>query len=135
GDRRIAIGPKNPERDTELRSRLKQLVAKRMRFGYRRLTVLLAREGMAANHKRVYRLYREERLAMRIRQRRRLRWNGMVTKPAAVRPNQTWSIDFVNDGVSSGKVIRILTLVDEYTRECPAVEVDTLLGGLLVRLV
>ena len=113
GDRRIAIGPKNPERDTELRSRLKQLVAKRMRFGYRRLTVLLAREGMAANHKRVYRLYREERLAMRVPQRRRLRWNGMVTKPAAVRPNQTWSIDFVNDCVSSGKVIRILTLVDE----------------------
>ena len=62
GDRRIAIGPKNPERDTELRSRLKHLAAKRMRFGYRRLTVLLAREGMAANHKRVYRLYREERL-------------------------------------------------------------------------
>src|SRR5205823_13498119 len=99
GDRRIAIGPKNPERDTELRSRLKQLVAKRMRFGYRRLTVLLAREGMAANHKRVYRLYREERLAMRIRQRRRLRWSGMETKPAAMKPNQQWSIDFVSDRV------------------------------------
>ena len=127
--------PKSRERDTELRTRLKQLAAKRMRFGYRRLTVLLAREGMAANHKRVYRLYREERLAMRIPQRRRLRWNGMVTKPAAVRPNQTWSIDFVNDCVSSGKVIRILTLVDEYTRECPALEVDTCLGGLRVRRV
>ena len=126
---------KKPNRDTELRGRLKELAAKRMRFGYRRLTVLLAREGIAANHKRVYRLYREERLAMRIRQRRRLRWSGMETKPTAVRPNQKWSMDFVTDCVSGSKVIRILTLVDEYTRECPALEVDTSLGGLRVRRV
>src|SRR5437868_4719241 len=58
--------------------RLKELAAKRMRFGYRRLTAMLVREGMPANHKRVYRLYREEGLAMRIRQRRRIRWNGAV---------------------------------------------------------
>ena len=126
---------KKPDRDTELRGRLKELAAKRMRFGYRRLTVLLAREGIAANHKRGYRLYREERLAMRIRQRRRLRWSGMETKPTAVRPNQKWSMDFVSDCVSGSKVIRILTLVDEYTRECPALEVDTSLGGLRVRRV
>jgi len=127
--------PKNPERDAELRSRLKQLAAKRMRFGYRRLTVLLAREGIAANHKRVYRLYREERLAMRVRLRRRIRWNGTVAKVAADRPNQRWSLDFVSDCVSSGKVIRILTMVDDCTRECPALEVDTCLGSLRVRRV
>src|SRR5438309_10930286 len=63
------------ERDSELRARLKKLAAKRMRFGYRRLTAMLVREGMPTNHKRVYRLYREEGLAMRIRQRRR-RWCG-----------------------------------------------------------
>ena len=69
-------------RDEVLRTRLKELAAKRMRFGYRRLTAMLAREGRSANHKRVYRLYRE-RLAMRIRQRRPICWNGAVVKPAA----------------------------------------------------
>ena len=103
-----------------------------MRFGYRRLTAMLVREGMAVNHKRVYRLYREEGLAMRIRQRRRIRWNGAITSPAAAKPNERWSMDFVSDCVSTGKVIRMLTVVDDCTRECPAIEVDTSLGGLRV---
>jgi putative transposase len=123
------------ERDTALRTRLKELAAQRMRFGYRRLTAMLAREGMPANHKRVYRLYGEEGLTMRIRQRRRIRWNGGVVKSAASQPNQRWSMDFVSDCVSTGKVIRRLTIVDDYTRECPAIEVDTSLGGLRVRRV
>ena len=87
------------------------------------------------NHKRVFRLYRGEELAMRIRQRRRIRWNGAVTNPAATRPNQRWSIDFVSDCMSRGRVIRMLTLVDDCTPECPAIEVDTSLGGLRVRRV
>jgi putative transposase len=120
------------ERDRALRVQLKELAAKRMRFGYRRLTVLLVRAGMAVNHKRVYRLYREEGLAMRIRQRRRIRWNGVTVSPAATRPNERWSMDFVCDCVSTGQVIRMLTVVDDYTRECPAIEVDTSLGGLRV---
>ena len=95
------------ERDAELRARLKELAAKRMRFGYRRLRAMLVREGTSANHKRVYRLYREEGLAMRIRQRRRIRWSGAVARPAASRANQRWSIDFVSDCVSTGKVIRM----------------------------
>jgi len=123
------------ERDTRLRERLKELAAKRMRFGYRRLTVLLVREGITANHKRVYRLYREEGLAMRIRQRRRIRWTGAVSGPVVTRANQRWSIDFVSDCVSTGRVIRMLTVVDDCTRECPAIEVDTSLGGLRVRRV
>src|SRR5881396_2036019 len=123
------------ERDSELRTRLKELAAKRMRFGYRRLTAMLVREGIPANHKRVYRLYREEGLAMRIRQRRRIHWKGVGTRPAATRPNERWSMDFVSDCVSTGKVIRMLTIVDDCTRECPAIEVDTSLGGLRVRRV
>jgi putative transposase len=123
------------ERDSTLRARLKELAAKRMRFGYRRLTALLVREGMAVNHKRIYRLYREEGLAMRIRQRRRIGWSGMATSPVTTKPNQRWSIDFVSDCVSTGKVIRMLTVVDDYTRECPAIEADTSLGGLRVRRV
>jgi putative transposase len=122
-------------RDNTLRMRLKELAAKRMRFGYRRLTALLMREGVAANHKRVYRLYREEGLAMRIRQRRRIRWSGVAASPRASRRNQRWSMDFVSDCVSTGKVIRMLTIVDDCTRECPAIEVDTSLGGLRVRRV
>src|SRR5579883_1449956 len=82
------------DRDEVLRMRLKELAARRMRFGYRRLTAMLLREGTPANHKRVYRLYREEGLAMRIRQRRRIRWTGAVSNPVATRPNQRWSIDF-----------------------------------------
>ena len=123
------------ERDDALRTRLKELAAQRMRFGYRRLTAMLLREGTPANHKRVYRLYREEGLAMRIRQRRRICWNGAVARPAATRPNERWSMDFVSDCVSSGKVIRMLTIVDDCTRECPVIEVDTSLGGLRVRRV
>jgi len=106
-----------------------------MRFGYRRLTAMLVQAGMAANHKRVYRLYREEGLAMRIRQRRRIPWNGVPARPAATKPNQRWSMDFVHDCVSGGKVIRMLTVVDDCTRECPAIEVDSSLGGLRVRSV
>ncbi|HEV2716788.1 MAG TPA: IS3 family transposase [Terriglobales bacterium] len=123
------------ERDGALRTRLKELAAKRMRFGYRRLTAMLMREGMPANHKRVYRLYREEGLAMRIRQRRRIRWTGAVSSPVSTRPNERWSMDFVSDCVSTGRVIRMLTVVDECTRECPVIEVDTALGGLRVRRV
>jgi putative transposase len=123
------------ERDAALRERLKELAGKRMRFGYRRLTAMLVREGIAANHKRVYRLYREEGLAMRIRHRRRIRWTGAVSSAIATRANERWSIDFVSDCVSTGRVIRMLTVVDDCTRECPAIEVDTSLGGLRVRRV
>ena len=120
------------EKDKAMRERLKALAAQRMRFGYRRLTKMLAREGMGANHKRVYRLYCEERLALRLRVRRRIRWSGTANRPGAERPNERWSMDFVSDGLSNGKVIRMLRLVDDYTRECLAVEVDTSLGGLRV---
>src|SRR5260370_25694600 len=96
---------------------------------------MVGREGKAGTQKGVYRLDGEEGLAMRIRQRRRMRWSGVVTRPAATRPNQRWSMDFVSDCVSTGKVIRMLTLVDDCTRECPAIEVDTSLGGLRVRRV
>src|SRR6202007_1778005 len=74
-------------------------------------------------------------MAMRSRQRRRMRWTSAVSSAAATRANQRWSIDFVSDCVSTGRVIRIFTVVDDCTRECPAIEVDTSLGGLRVRRV
>src|SRR5437667_12689415 len=99
-----------------------------MRFGYRRLTAMLVREGMPTNHKRVYRLYRVEGLAMRIRQRRRIRWRGAVTSSAATRPNERWAMEFVSDCVANGRGSGMLTIVDGGTREGPAIEVDTSLG-------
>src|SRR5205814_9653610 len=90
------------ERDSELRARLKKLAAKRMRFGYRRLRAMLVREGMPTNHKRVYRLYREEGLATRIRQRRRIRWRGAVTSAAATRPHEPASLCLVRVRVAAG---------------------------------
>ena len=125
---------RRPGRDRELRQRLRELAAQRMRFGYRRLAAMLAREGTYVNHKKVFRLYREEGLAMRARHRRRLRWSGDTVK-AAQRRNHRWSLDFVSDCLATGRVIRALTVVDDYTRECPAIEVDTSLGGMRVRRV
>ena len=85
-----AIDVEGKRSDMSLRARLKELAAKRMRFGYRRPTAMLVREGAAVNHKRVYRLYRQECLAMRIGQRRRIGWVGPASKPAARRPNEKW---------------------------------------------
>lgn len=123
------------EREMSLRQRLRSLALERPRFGYRRLGALLAQEGQKANHKCVYRLYRAEGLVVRRRRRKRLaRGTG---SPGALpqRSNQRWSMDFVSDCTAGGRKIRALTLVDDYTRECLAIEVDTSLGGVRVRRV
>ena len=120
------------ERDEALRARLKELAAQRMRFGYRRLTAMLAREGIPANHKRVLPtvLRRRTSDANSAAQADPLEWEG--AKPAAKRRNERWSMDVVSDYISTGSVVRTLTLVDDHTRECPVIEVDTSLGGLRV---
>ena len=116
----------------ELRQRLCTLAAERRRFGYRRLWVLLRREGFGVNHKRVYRLYREEGLAVWRRERKRMASVARVSMPAPERPNQRWSMDFVADALANGRRIRVLTVMDDFTRECLATEVDTSLPGLRV---
>jgi len=103
---------------TELRLRLRDLAASRVRYGYRRLTVLLRREGWHVNTKRIYRLYREEGLQVRIKQRGKRASHARVPLPAAERPNQRWSMDFVSDQLAEGRWFRILTVIDQYTREC-----------------
>jgi len=92
----------------------------------------LRRAGVLINHKRVQRLYREEGLALRHRRRRKRACTLRVPMPAAARPNHRWSMDFVSDVLATGRRIRVLTVVDDYTRECPAIEVDTSLNGLRV---
>ncbi|MFQ5861400.1 MAG: IS3 family transposase [Dehalococcoidia bacterium] len=116
----------------ELRQRLRELAAERRRYGYRRLTVLLRREGFLVNHKRVYRLYSEEGLLVRRRKRKKTAGVERVMPALPGRRNQRWSMDFLLDGLADGRRLRILTLVDDYSRECLAIEVDTSLPGLRV---
>jgi putative transposase len=118
--------------DAALRAELVGLAAQRRRFGYRRLTVLLCRGGLRVNHKKVYRLYREEGLAVRRRKRRKLAAGARIVLAAPTQPNQRWSMDFMGDSLATGRTFRILNLVDDYSREAIATEVDTSLPGLRV---
>ena len=117
---------------TELTARLRQLASERPRFGYRRLHALLRREGEKANRKVVYRLYRAEGLAVRRRTRRKLRVARPEPVAAIERANQRWSMDFVHDYLADGRRLRTLNVVDAYTRECLAIEVDTSLPAARV---
>ena len=102
----------------ELRLRLRDLAAARVRYGYRRLHVLLRREGWPVNHKRTYRLYAEEGLSIRAKVPRRKRaWRYRVGRLGAAAPNEVWSMDFVSDQLFDGRPIRILAVLDAYTRE------------------
>jgi len=101
----------------------------RPRFGYRRIHVLLRRGGWRVNHKRVYRLYRAEGLAVRRRRRKRMALGLRTVLPPASRRNERWSMDFTLDTMATGRRFRTLNIVDEFTRECLAIEVDTSIGG------
>jgi putative transposase len=113
---------RRPARDA-LRERLKALAGERPRWGYKRLHVLLRREGHAVNHKLVYRLYRAEQLFVRRRRRKRVAGpRAPITRPT--RPNERWGMDFIQDAFVEGRRFRCLTMVDEFTRECPSITVD-----------
>ena len=114
---------------TALRLRLRDLAATRVRYGYRRLHVLLRREGWPVNHKRVYRLYREEGLALRIKRRRKRVSGPRVLPPPAHRPQERWSMDFLTDALANGQRFRVLTIVDTVSRVSPAIEVGVSLTG------
>jgi putative transposase len=118
--------------DAAIRVRLRELASQRRRFGYRRLHILLTREGLVMNHKKLRRLYHEERLQVRRRsgRKRALGTRAPIALPQA--PNQRWSVDFVSDAFSDGRRFRILAIVDDFTRECLALVADTSLPGLRV---
>jgi putative transposase len=118
--------------DGLLRERLRALAHERRRFGYRRLCVLLRREGHPVNRKRVYRLYREERLMVRRRGGRKRALGGRAPIPLPIGPNQRWSLDFVHDQMTDGRRFRILAVVDDCTRECLALVADTSISGTRV---
>ncbi len=130
----IGLAPKvyryrRSEDDGVLRTRLKALAAQRRRFGYRRLHLLLRREGFTVNHKKLFRIYREERLVVRKRGGRK---RALGTRAPAAVPqgrNQRWSLDFVSDTFADGRRFRMLAIVDDFTRQCLALVADTSLSG------
>lgn len=115
-----------------IRVRLRALAEERPRFGYRRLTIMLRREGLLVNHKRVYRLYRLDGLQVRRKKRKRIarRRRRDIVTPA--RPNERWSMDFMCDQLADGRRFRTLNVVDDFTREALAIEVGTSLSGAVV---
>ncbi|WHO75878.1 IS3 family transposase [Rhizobium sp. BT03] len=118
--------------DHELRERMKALAHERRRFGYRRIHVLLRREGHLVNHKRLFRLYREEKLTVRKRGGRKRAIGTRAPMLVPMVANDRWSLDFVSDQFTDGRRLRILTVVDDCTRECLALVADTSLSGLRV---
>jgi len=115
--------------DAQLPERLKAIAAERRRFGYRRLGLMLRREGIVVNHKRVYRVYRELGLQLRARRKRGVRYVRGNDIKLATAPNERWSIDFVHDRLATGRSFRVLTVIDDYSRECIALEVDFSFSG------
>lgn len=118
--------------DTELRSRLRELANQRRRFGYRRLFILLRREGEPSGINRIYRLYREEGLMVRKRRGRRKALGTRAPILVEARSNARWSLDFVHDQLANGRRFRILNIVDDVTRECLGAVPDVSISGVRV---
>ena len=120
--------------DSALIKRMRELAVEHPRFGYRRIHVLLKREGFKVNLKCVYRLWKQENLSLPSKRPRKPRAKGGVgLVPKAEKPNQVWTYDFVFDQSLSGRSLKMLTLIDEYTRECLAVEVGISITSERVR--
>ena len=119
----------------DLRERICEIAAAKRRYGYRRVHIMLRREGWAVNRKLTYRLYREAGLAVRRRKRKRIGPFERKPLPKPEAANQSWSMDFVSDGLADGRRLRCLTIVDDCTRECVAIEVDTSITGTRVKAV
>jgi len=124
---------RRPPQDA-LRRRLRELAASRVRFGYRRLTVLLRREGWRVNPKRIYRLYTEDGLTVRTKLRKKLARRSRVVSAKATRPGQKWSMDFMSARFIDGRWFRVLTVIDQFTRECLVLVADRALNGHKVAL-
>lgn len=118
------------ELDAPLRARMRELPAQYRRYGYLRLHVWLRQEGLVINRKRTYRVYRAEGLSVRKRLRKRLPQRERLPITVPDRPNRRWSLDFVSDQLWTGRRFRALCVVDDCTKECPAILVDFSISGL-----
>lgn len=118
--------------DAPIRTRLRELAAEKRRYGYRRLHVLLRREGVLVNHKCVERIYRDEGLSLRRKKRKRACSVARIPAPRPERPDEVWCLDFVHDQLWWGRRLRTLNVLDVCTREALGIEVDTSLSGVRV---
>lgn len=118
--------------DAELRAAIRRIARKRRRFGYRRIHVMLAREGWHVNHKKLKRLYREDGLQVKRRGGRKRALGTRRPLLVPERPNERWSLDFVSDAFTDGRRFRVLAVIDDYSRECLALVADTSLSGARV---
>ena len=128
-DRKTIRYQSNQPVESELRARLRELANERRRFGYRRLFVLLRREGEPSGVNRIYRLYREEGLSVRKRKARRRAVGTRAPILVEAKANARWSLDFVHDQFACGRRFRVLNVVDDVTRECLAAIPDTSISG------
>lgn len=128
----LAYQPRCNVLNEQIRQRIKALADKFRRYGHWRLFVLLKREGFKVNHKRTERIYREEKLTLRIRRRKKFAAVVRVPLPAPTRPSQGWAMDFVQESLWLGRRFRCLTISDLFTRICPRIEVDFSLPALRV---
>lgn len=118
--------------DSKIITRMRQLVETNRSIGLPMLHVILKREGLVKNHKRTERVYREEGLAIRLRKRKKRAGATRLTLPVASRPNERWSMDFMQAVLWGGRRFRMLCVVDQFTKECPVIEVDTSITGFRV---
>ena len=135
--RLVGVDPKTVRRDrppdcAEIRKEMQEIAGKRRRFGYRRIGVLLERKGMSMNHKKLYRIYREEGLSVKRRRGRKRARGTRTPMPVAGRLNARWSLDFVSDSFGASRKFRILAVIDDCTRECLCLIADTSLSGARV---
>lgn len=133
----VGVDPKTVRRDRppdnpEIREEMKKIARKRRRFGYRRIGVLLEREGMTMNHKKLYRLYTDEKLSVRRRRGRKRARGSRTPMPVALRPNERWSLDFVSDTFGASRKFRILAVNDDCCRENLCLMADTSISGARV---
>lgn len=133
----FGVDPKTVRRDRppdnpEIREEMKRIAHKRRRFGYRRIGVLLEREGMTMNHKKLYRLYTDERLSVRRRRGRKRARGSRTPMPVALRPNERWSLDFISDTFGASRKFRILAVNDDCCRENLCLMADTSISGARV---
>ncbi|MAB10087.1 MAG: IS3 family transposase [Hyphomonas sp.] len=135
--RLVSVDPKTVRREPEpdypeIRERMREIAATRRRFGYRRIEVMLAREGIVMNQKKLRRLYKEEGLSVKRRRGRKRATGTREPMPVPDGPSQRWSLDFVSDVFGPARRFRMLNVIDDYTRECLALVVDTSLSGARV---
>lgn len=131
-DRSVGRYEPKLKNDEDLKSKIVSIAHERKRFGYRRIHIMLKREGLRVNHKKVYRLYKETGLKVRRRSGRKRALGSRIPAEILNKPNQRWSLDFVSDALADGRRLRVLTIVDDFTRECLKMVVDTSISGIRV---